>query len=80
MIRIPTKKIAPLTSIAIPNTTVMARPEKWTIQLVIFARGKASARVSVFDVDAAIQPNQARTWWRHQMETFSALLAICAGN
>ena len=22
----------------------------------------------------------ACTWWRHQMETFSALLAICAGN
>ena len=22
----------------------------------------------------------AVTWWRHQMETFSALLAICAGN
>ena len=21
-----------------------------------------------------------RTWWRHQIETFSALLAICAGN
>ena len=21
-----------------------------------------------------------RTWWRHQMETFSALLAFCAGN
>ena len=21
-----------------------------------------------------------RTWWRHQMETFCALLAICAGN
>ena len=20
------------------------------------------------------------TWWRHQMETFSALLAFCAGN
>ena len=20
------------------------------------------------------------TWWRHQMEAFSALLAICAGN
>ena len=28
-------------------------------------------------------PNGARplaAWWRHQMETFSALLAICAGN
>ena len=22
----------------------------------------------------------ALTWWRHQMETFSALLALCAGN
>ena len=22
----------------------------------------------------------AGTWWRHQMKTFSALLAICAGN
>ena len=21
-----------------------------------------------------------RTWWRHQMETFSALLALCVGN
>ena len=24
--------------------------------------------------------NDIHTWWRHQMETFSALLAICAGN
>ena len=24
--------------------------------------------------------NTLITWWRHQMETFSALLAICAGN
>ena len=23
---------------------------------------------------------QAPIWWRHQMETFSALLALCAGN
>ena len=21
-----------------------------------------------------------KSWWRHQIETFSALLAICAGN
>ena len=24
--------------------------------------------------------SHTHTWWRHQMETFSALLAICAGN
>ena len=23
---------------------------------------------------------EARSWWRHQMETVSALLALCAGN
>ena len=23
---------------------------------------------------------QQKTWWRHQLETFSALLALCAGN
>ena len=25
-------------------------------------------------------PETNYTWWRHQMETFSALLALCAGN
>ena len=25
-------------------------------------------------------PTRQNTWWRHQMETFSALLALCAGN
>ena len=25
-------------------------------------------------------PDTSVSWWRHQMETFSALLAICAGN
>ena len=29
--------------------------------------------------NASSGPN-APSWWRHQMETFSALLAICAGN
>ena len=24
--------------------------------------------------------NHQWSWWRHQMETFSALLALCAGN
>ena len=27
-----------------------------------------------------IRPMCHKTWWRHQMEPFSALLAICAGN
>ena len=27
-----------------------------------------------------LQDTGHNTWWRHQMEEFSALLAICAGN
>ena len=27
-----------------------------------------------------VDTSHHNTWWRHQMETFSALLAICAGN
>ena len=27
-----------------------------------------------------ISTDVIKTWWRHQMETFSALLALCAGN
>ena len=29
---------------------------------------------------AVITRSNIKSWWRHQMETFSALLAICAGN
>ena len=29
--------------------------------------------VTIYDI-------RPKTWWRHQMETFSALLAICVGN
>ena len=31
----------------------------------------------IIGLDNALSPI---SWWRHQMETFSALLAICAGN
>ena len=30
--------------------------------------------------DVNITVNLHKIWWRHQMETSSALLAICAGN
>ena len=34
-----------------------------------------------FDRDVAVDTVTERPpWWRHQMETFSALLALCAGN
>ena len=34
----------------------------------------------LFGVKASSEPMQASPWWRHQMETFSEKLALCAGN
>ena len=36
--------------------------------------------VGRFSRQAYCATKTSTTWWRHQMETFSALLAICAGN
>ena len=35
---------------------------------------------TVWNDDKPLRHNSRRIWWRHQMETFSALLAICAEN
>ena len=37
-------------------------------------------RVEIGETSDSLFENLSWTWWRHQMETFSALLAICAGN
>ena len=31
-------------------------------------------------IQCKLWPRTPHSWWRHQMETFSALLALCAGN
>ena len=36
--------------------------------------------VDICEPNSAIHNGRRNPWWRHQMETFSALLAICAGN
>ena len=37
-------------------------------------------QVSPYCMTRSWQSDHCYPWWRHQMETFSALLAICAGN
>ena len=54
-------------------------PPPWVISTRIirhiFARGFLIRIARLLNV--GLVPS---TWWRHQMETFSALLALCAGN
>ena len=42
--------------------------------------GQRALSRSDLEVDDAACIDLPTAWWRHQMETFSALLAICAGN
>ena len=48
----------------------------WTILCVVM-------RVQIINGSATftmVLQNRSSPWWRHQMETFSALLGLCAGN
>ena len=47
----------------------------WYFQICIY-----SCDISAISSKVASPSLSVITWWRHQMETFSALLAICAGN
>ena len=42
--------------------------------------GTMWVRTGINGIDTAGISRIGISWWRHQMETFSALLAICAGN
>ena len=46
---------------------------------VLLQRSDAVA-ILLQPMTAQLSKKTALPWWRHQMETFSALLAICAGN
>ena len=52
--------------------------EFWSISL-IFQFWNIKFRINSFR-GTLIMMNSEWSWWRHQMETVSALLAICAGN
>ena len=45
----------------------------------LFSRG-CEYTLSHYKTLSCLSVSPVMTWWRHQMETFSALLAICAGN
>ena len=56
------------------NNLYRLNVESWNITF-IFCDMMTSSNGNIFHVTSCFV-----TWWRHQMETFSELLAICAGN
>ena len=59
---------------------------KWYVELLVpilqdcFTDTKSKTTQCAYFMGYIVDNNSAISWWRHQMETFSALLAICAGN
>ena len=61
-------------------TTTMTRGQYLsTLYACCFHQCALALEKSAYSVLTPLKQS-CRTWWRHQMETFSALLAICAGN
>ena len=46
----------------------------WHLYRIVRSRG------NMLHLKTCDATNSSWSWWRHQMKTFSALLAICAGN
>ena len=75
-----------------PQYSASASVANKTLLLVILPKGVLLRRYLLPDGSEHVSPGVQRivtchnesifhnTWWRHQMETFSALLAICVGN
>ena len=59
--------------------TVRPRNQVYGLRFVVFCRGLMMLEFT-FKVISLTQGPQCLSWWRHQMETFSALLALCVGN
>ena len=52
------------------------------VQLTVSNQETSFSRIIIprWIIFSQLSQRTHNTWWRHQMETFSALLAICAGN
>ena len=55
------------------------KPHGWCAALV-HQQHIVDSKTNTDDFYACKSSTFQLTWWRHQMETFSALLALCAGN
>ena len=56
---------------------IQSRPQEYDYALYKIFR---TVRWCIYALVIADSGNGSSSWWRHQMEAFSALLAICAGN
>ena len=59
-----------------PESIMACGSDLWVCKLLVGGPEPAMA-MTVFTSEILMMK---LSWWRHQMETFSALLAICAGN
>ena len=51
-----------------------------SLQLVLWLMTRLIRQPALTFIEAHVRNCYLVPWWRHQMETFSALLALCAGN
>ena len=50
------------------------------VKSLLWTKGNSWPNMTLTKSHALVPPKSLPPWWRHQMETFSAWLALCAGN
>ena len=74
---------SPITGVSIIYSTVCSGADQRKHQsstVLVFAHTKGQQRGKCFHLMTSSWGKGTIPWWRHQMETFSALLALCAGK
>ena len=61
-------------------TKYFKRPEKYTNTNLPHSLWSSAGYLWILNSQQQISPPWDNSWWRHQMETFSALLTLCSGN
>ena len=69
--------------VSLPTHICVTRPQWVKACMCSFVNGWLTIDIVssvTLNTSLQIEAPHSSAWWRHQMETFSALLALCAGN
>ena len=66
--------------VSLSDSSIPVNSKLFLSDLISRSINLLSWRLNWSSIVHIMTPSSLITWWRHQMETFSALLAICAGN
>ena len=76
----PPRRCGPQTGVSLDLITSLSLPSLGSLVDYVTVSVTQTSRWLPTYIEPCPPQGQLTSWWRHQMETFSTLLALCAGN